>query len=79
MRGSIPPLPQYAFIEWCSVKAQGQLYFMYIYILAENINTIKRITEAMLLGSKEVGLKANPEKTMYLYVVTRTQDKILIY
>jgi len=28
MRGAIPPLPQYAFIVWCSVKAQGQLYFM---------------------------------------------------
>jgi hypothetical protein len=29
MRGAIPPLPQYAFMAWCSVKekAQGQLYF----------------------------------------------------
>jgi len=26
MRGAIPPLPQYAFMAWCSVKAQGQLY-----------------------------------------------------
>jgi len=26
MRGVIPPLPQYAFMAWCSVKAQGQLY-----------------------------------------------------
>jgi hypothetical protein len=26
MSGSIPPLPQYAFTAWCSVKAQGQLY-----------------------------------------------------
>jgi len=26
IRGAIPPLPQYAFIAWCSVKAQGQLY-----------------------------------------------------
>jgi len=26
MRGAIPPLPQYAFMVWCSVKAQGQLY-----------------------------------------------------
>jgi hypothetical protein len=25
MRGAIPPLPQYAFMAWCSVKAQGQL------------------------------------------------------
>jgi hypothetical protein len=25
MSGAIPPLPQYAFMAWCSVKAQGQL------------------------------------------------------
>jgi len=26
MRGAIPPLPQYAFMAWCSVEAQGQFY-----------------------------------------------------
>jgi hypothetical protein len=26
MSGAVPPLPQYAFMAWCSVKAQGQLY-----------------------------------------------------
>jgi len=26
MRGAILPLMQYAFMTWCSVKAQGQLY-----------------------------------------------------
>jgi len=25
MCGAVPPLPQYAFIIWCSVEAQGQL------------------------------------------------------
>jgi hypothetical protein len=25
MRGAIPPLPQYAFMAWCSVNAEGQL------------------------------------------------------
>jgi hypothetical protein len=25
MRGAITPLPQYAFMAWCSVQAQGQL------------------------------------------------------
>jgi hypothetical protein len=32
--GAIPPLPQYAFIAWCSVKkkeAQGQNY-LYLYL-----------------------------------------------
>jgi len=26
MSGAIPPLPQYAYMEWCSAKAQRQLY-----------------------------------------------------
>jgi hypothetical protein len=26
MSGAIPPLPQYAFMAWCLVKAQGLLY-----------------------------------------------------
>jgi hypothetical protein len=26
MSGALPPLPQYAFMAWCSVKVQGQLY-----------------------------------------------------
>jgi hypothetical protein len=26
MSGAIRPLPQYAFMAWCSVTAQGQLY-----------------------------------------------------
>jgi hypothetical protein len=28
MSGAILPLPQYAFMVWCSVKAQGQLYLL---------------------------------------------------
>jgi len=30
MCGVIPPLPQYIFTAWCSVKAQRQLY-LYLY------------------------------------------------
>jgi hypothetical protein len=28
MSGAIPPFPQYAFMAWCSVKVQGQLYIL---------------------------------------------------
>jgi hypothetical protein len=31
MSGAIPPLPQYAFMAWCLVKAQGQLY-LYLFL-----------------------------------------------
>jgi hypothetical protein len=28
MPGAIHPLPQYAFMAWCSVKTQGHLYLL---------------------------------------------------
>jgi hypothetical protein len=31
MNVAIPPFPQYAFMAWCLVKAQGQLY-LYLYL-----------------------------------------------
>jgi hypothetical protein len=39
---------------------------------AENIDTIKKNTEALLDGSKEVGLEVNPEKTKYM-LMSRSQ------
>jgi hypothetical protein len=36
MSEAIPPLPQYAFMAWCSVKAQGQLY-LHLYLQADTV------------------------------------------
>jgi hypothetical protein len=35
-------------------------------VVGENRGTIKKNTEALLDGSKEVGLEVNPEKTKYM-------------
>jgi hypothetical protein len=42
MRGAILPLPQYAFMAWCSVKrkAQGQLYLIFAMIGTECANVL---------------------------------------
>jgi hypothetical protein len=34
MRGTIPSLPQYVFMAWCSFKAQGQFY-VYLFPLKQ--------------------------------------------
>jgi hypothetical protein len=47
---------------------QHLAYADYINIVGEDIDTIKKNTEALLHASKEVGLEANPEKTKCLLI-----------
>jgi hypothetical protein len=41
-------------------------------MIGENIDTMKKNTEALLNSSKEVGLEVNPEKTKYM-LMSRSQ------
>jgi len=44
MRGDTPPLPQFAFMAWCSVEAQGQLS-LYLYTpVITNMATCETLT-----------------------------------
>jgi hypothetical protein len=38
MSGAIPPLLQYAFMEWCLVKAQGHIIYKSFYYMLRIIN-----------------------------------------
>jgi len=45
MRGAtIPLLPQYAFMAWCSVKTQGQLYLYLLLVLATSMYIVAKVS-----------------------------------
>jgi len=45
MSGAIPLLPRYAFMAWCSVKTQEQLYFYLAYFILWQVFVTARSSE----------------------------------
>jgi hypothetical protein len=58
MCGAIPPLPQYAFMAWCSVEVRGQLYFLYLYQLIWKYlhENMRHISSELIINSVTVSL-----------------------
>jgi len=52
---------------------QSLVYADDVNILGGSVHTIKKITEALVVGSKEIGLEKNADKTKYM-VMSRDQD-----
>jgi hypothetical protein len=51
MRGDIPPLPQYAFMAWCSLKAQGQILPFTFYVAYQNFKSKRNVKDGPQLHS----------------------------
>jgi hypothetical protein len=45
MIGAISPLPQYALMAWCSVKARGQLYLYLVEVWCGDVNVIQLVVK----------------------------------
>jgi hypothetical protein len=52
MSAAIPPLPQYAFMAWCSVKAQGQLY---LYLLLDKCEWVASRPDRFIQRDRVLG------------------------
>jgi hypothetical protein len=65
MSGAIPQLSHYAFMVWCSAKAQGQLYLSPLPLLSsqENIH-IQKCRLFMVSVDKEVNIKYETEHSV---------------
>jgi len=48
MSGAILPLSQYAFIAWCLVKAQGQLYLLPLLCVVKPVKDAFKLFSAVL-------------------------------
>jgi len=49
------------------------VYYYYFNILGSSVYTIKKNTEALVVASKEIGLKVSADNTMYM-VMSRDQN-----
>jgi hypothetical protein len=53
MSGDTPPFPQYVFMGWCLVKAQGQLYLLPLPYALTKFNYKRRIVMSYKIETKK--------------------------
>jgi len=81
MRGAVPPLSKYAFMGWCPVKAQGQLYLFTLVTYPDKSNQ-RYILFSVALISKDfhpvnIKKRSNKRNECRLFHVqdSHTRDK----
>jgi len=62
MNVAIPPFPQYAFMAWCIFLPTSGLCYDFRLFNEIKLNTVKKITEALLDASKEFCIDMNADK-----------------
>jgi hypothetical protein len=70
MSGAIPPLPHYAFMAWCSVKAQGQLYLLSY--LTTTISAVRTSELCVLKDLRKILLRS-----FFSYVATHSPNYLI--
>jgi hypothetical protein len=58
MSGAIPPLHQHAFMEWCSVKAQGHLYLYLNRLFNNTVLSAEAMLCRMRHGRRFINVKS---------------------
>jgi len=63
---------------WLEIKwyTSGLVYAEDVNILGGGVHPVKKNTEALLVGSKEISLEVNADKTQYM-VMTRDKNEEL--
>jgi hypothetical protein len=76
MGKAVPPLPQYAFMAWCSGGAQGQLY-LYLCCARSFIVGLKSVNFVIGIPNKETELQLflRRQEFLYRYVDVREEWK----
>jgi hypothetical protein len=78
MSGALPPLSQYAFMAWCSVKAQGQ--FLSLPVLEVHITRAMNLILLHMTLNTKLGVprRSNLNQKQFEHGETQTADHVII-